>query len=68
MEPDSLSFLALTTKLQSHSALGGHAAFCKIPLLVLLYALLRSLGCIENVQDKRLGPGYLVFTVIKLGF
>ena len=31
MEPDSLSYLTQITKLQSHSAVSGLSAFCKIP-------------------------------------
>lgn len=32
MEPDSLTFLTLITKLQSCSAFSSHLPFCKIPL------------------------------------
>ena len=31
MEPDSLSYITRITKLQSHSAVSGLSAFCKIP-------------------------------------
>ena len=59
MEPDSLSFPALITKLQSHLALSGPSVFCKIPMRSMYVHVTKPTGILKVSIGKRMANIFL---------
>ena len=60
MEPDSLSFPALITKLQSHLALSGPSVFCKIPMRSMyVHDQVKPTGILKVSIGKRMANIFL---------